>query len=141
MLSVAERIVGSQKPTRQIFDANDRVGISATAGRATELRPISRRGKVRQKRGTESPVNVESLRETDHDHAVVTSQSVRSGENVVSSRDTPARWASALSRRFANGAAESVRDVNSRRFSELELKDIGYPARIEAEKAKPFWRA
>ncbi len=26
-------------------------------------------------------------------------------------------------------------------LSELELKDIGYPARVEAEKAKPFWRA
>jgi uncharacterized protein YjiS (DUF1127 family) len=27
------------------------------------------------------------------------------------------------------------------RLSELELRDIGYPAAIEEEKAKPFWRA
>ena len=26
-------------------------------------------------------------------------------------------------------------------LSELELRDIGYPDRLEAEKAKPFWRA
>jgi uncharacterized protein YjiS (DUF1127 family) len=25
-------------------------------------------------------------------------------------------------------------------LSALEIKDIGYPARAEAEKAKPFWR-
>lgn len=26
-------------------------------------------------------------------------------------------------------------------LTNLELKDIGYPARVEAEKSKPFWRA
>jgi uncharacterized protein YjiS (DUF1127 family) len=37
------------------------------------------------------------------------------------------------------------RRMQSRRelatLSEIELRDIGYPARAEAEKAKPFWRA
>jgi uncharacterized protein YjiS (DUF1127 family) len=37
------------------------------------------------------------------------------------------------------------RRMRSRRelatLSEVELRDIGYPARAEAEKAKPFWRA
>ena len=26
-------------------------------------------------------------------------------------------------------------------LSDIELRDIGYPDRVEAEKAKPFWRA
>ena len=26
------------------------------------------------------------------------------------------------------------------RLTELDLRDIGYPARFEEEKAKPFWR-
>ncbi len=35
--------------------------------------------------------------------------------------------------------ARSRRELAS--LSPLDLKDLGYPARVEAEKAKPFWRA
>jgi uncharacterized protein YjiS (DUF1127 family) len=40
---------------------------------------------------------------------------------------------------------EWQRRIHDRRelagLSDLELRDIGYPAEIEAEKSKPFWRA
>jgi len=51
----------------------------------------------------------------------------------------------ALCERFTETLSEWRRRSISRRelaaLSDLELKDIGYPANTEAEKAKPFWRA
>jgi uncharacterized protein YjiS (DUF1127 family) len=51
----------------------------------------------------------------------------------------------ALCERFTETLSEWRRRSISRRelaaLSDLELKDIGYPATTEAEKAKPFWRA
>jgi uncharacterized protein YjiS (DUF1127 family) len=47
--------------------------------------------------------------------------------------------------RIIETVLEWRRRMRSRRelatLSEIELRDIGYPARVEAEKAKPFWRA
>jgi uncharacterized protein YjiS (DUF1127 family) len=47
-------------------------------------------------------------------------------------------------RGFIEMLAEWRRRTSSRRelalLSELDLKDLGHPARVEAEKAKPFWR-
>jgi uncharacterized protein YjiS (DUF1127 family) len=51
----------------------------------------------------------------------------------------------AFGRRIIGTLLEWRRRMRSRRelalLSQLELKDIGFPARLEAEKAKPFWRA
>jgi uncharacterized protein YjiS (DUF1127 family) len=62
-------------------------------------------------------------------------------ENVLAK---PAR-AHLLRERLVATLREWRRRMRSRRelaaLSVLELKDIGYPARAEAEKAKPFWRA
>ena len=67
----------------------------------------------------------------------VTSQSPR--ENVFSER------VGSLPKRIIDTLQEWRRRISSRHelamLSELELKDIGYPARVEAEKSKPFWRA
>ncbi len=69
------------------------------------------------------------------------SQSVSSRENIIVG---PSRGGS-LGRRLIDTFLEWRRRINSRRelalLSELELRDIGYPDRLEAEKAKPFWRA
>jgi uncharacterized protein YjiS (DUF1127 family) len=69
------------------------------------------------------------------------SQSVSSRETIVVG---PPRGGS-LGRRLIDTFLEWHRRINSRRelalLSELELRDIGYPDRLEAEKAKPFWRA
>jgi uncharacterized protein YjiS (DUF1127 family) len=50
-----------------------------------------------------------------------------------------------LQSRIVETVLEWRRRMQSRRelatLSEIELRDIGYPARAEAEKAKPFWRA
>jgi uncharacterized protein YjiS (DUF1127 family) len=67
---------------------------------------------------------------------------------AVSSRDSvyfrPRRELS-LRRRFIETILEWNRRISSRRelayLTELELRDIGYPDRVEAEKVKPFWRA
>jgi uncharacterized protein YjiS (DUF1127 family) len=71
----------------------------------------------------------------------MSTQSVSSSENV---RAEP-RSTAALPQRLIATLIEWRRRMNSRgelaTLSELELKDIGYPARAEAEKAKPFWRA
>ena len=49
-----------------------------------------------------------------------------------------------LARRIIETFREWRRRIQSRHelalLSELELRDLGYPDRIEAEKAKPFWR-
>jgi uncharacterized protein YjiS (DUF1127 family) len=70
----------------------------------------------------------------------MTTHSVSSSENIFAKPQ--------LSRsrfhRFAEIVLEWRCRSTSRReiaaLSALELKDIGYPARAEAEKAKPFWR-
>jgi len=50
-----------------------------------------------------------------------------------------------LRKRLIDTLIEWRRRIRSRRefaaLSARELKDIGYPAEIAAEKAKPFWRA
>ncbi len=50
-----------------------------------------------------------------------------------------------LRQRFGEALIEWRRRISSRNelahLSELDLKDLGYPARVEAEKSKPFWRA
>ncbi len=84
----------------------------------------------------DSPVNVGPLREI-----TVTTQSVSSRENIFIK---PQRIG-ALRDRLIETLWEWRRRVSSRhelaRLTDLELKDIGYPARAEAEKVKPFWRA
>jgi uncharacterized protein YjiS (DUF1127 family) len=71
----------------------------------------------------------------------MTTQSVSSHENVF----VKPRLATSLRRRFIETLIEWRRRMNSRRelacLSHADIKDIGYPARAEAEKAKPFWRA
>jgi uncharacterized protein YjiS (DUF1127 family) len=68
------------------------------------------------------------------------SQSVTSRENII-----VAPHGGSLGRRLIDTLWEWRRRMSSRRelalLSELELRDIGYPDRLEAEKAKPFWRA
>jgi uncharacterized protein YjiS (DUF1127 family) len=68
------------------------------------------------------------------------SQSVTSRETIFV---TP--HGGSLGRRLIDTLWEWRRRMSSRRelalLSELELRDIGYPDRLEAEKAKPFWRA
>jgi uncharacterized protein YjiS (DUF1127 family) len=71
----------------------------------------------------------------------MTTQSVSSHDNVFfRPRQEPSPR-----RRFIETIREWGRRIKSRRelafLSELELRDIGYPDRVEAEKAKPFWRA
>ena len=68
-------------------------------------------------------------------------ESVSSHENVFTGSrlgHLPRAWIAAT-------VTEWQRRMRSRRelatLSEMELRDIGYPARAEAEKAKPFWRA
>jgi uncharacterized protein YjiS (DUF1127 family) len=55
------------------------------------------------------------------------------------------RFGRLLQPRIVETVMEWRRRMQSRRelatLSEIELRDIGYPARAEAEKAKPFWRA
>ncbi len=52
-------------------------------------------------------------------------------------------WASIVER-LKGTAAEWRRRARSRRelalLSDFELRDMGYPAHLEAEKAKPFWQ-
>jgi uncharacterized protein YjiS (DUF1127 family) len=71
----------------------------------------------------------------------MTAQSVSSHDNVFFRR----RYNSPLRRRFIEMISEWQRRIKSRRelacLSELELRDIGYPDRVDAEKSKPFWRA
>jgi uncharacterized protein YjiS (DUF1127 family) len=71
----------------------------------------------------------------------MSTQSISSHENVLTrSRLGPLRqpW-------IVETVLEWQRRQRSRRelatLSEMELRDIGYPARAEAEIAKPFWRA
>ncbi len=71
----------------------------------------------------------------------VPSQSVSLRENVF----IEPRRVGSLRHRIIETLLEWRRRIRSRqelaRLSELDLKDIGYPARVDAEKAKPFWRA
>jgi uncharacterized protein YjiS (DUF1127 family) len=52
--------------------------------------------------------------------------------------------APSLRQRIIATLIEWRRRMNSRNelafLSEIDLKDLGHPARAEAEKAKPFWR-
>ncbi len=70
-----------------------------------------------------------------------TSQSGAFRENVV----TEPRHAGSLGQRLIATLREWRRRGQSRRelamLSELERKDLGYRDRIQAELAKPFWRA
>jgi uncharacterized protein YjiS (DUF1127 family) len=70
----------------------------------------------------------------------VTTQSFSSRDNVLGRP----QLVSGLRERIVTTLREWRRRVHSRhelsQLSELELKDIGFPARVEAEKAKPFWR-
>jgi len=71
----------------------------------------------------------------------MSAHSVSSWENVVGRREI----APPLSKRLLQTLGEWRRRLRSRRelanLSDLELKDIGFPAAAEAEKRKPFWRA
>jgi uncharacterized protein YjiS (DUF1127 family) len=71
----------------------------------------------------------------------MTTQSVSSRDNAL----FRPRHEPSLRRRFIDTILEWTRRINSRRelayLTELELRDIGYPDRVEAEKVKPFWRA
>ena len=71
----------------------------------------------------------------------LTSRSVSLRENAFV---TP-RSVGSGRRRIVATLLEWRRRMRSRQelalLSELELKDLGYPARLAAEKAKPFWRA
>lgn len=71
----------------------------------------------------------------------MTTQSVSSHDNVF----FRPRHEFSLRRRFVETLLEWQRRIKSRHelagLSDIELRDIGYPDRVEAEKAKPFWRA
>jgi uncharacterized protein YjiS (DUF1127 family) len=71
----------------------------------------------------------------------MTTQSVSSHDNVF----FRPRHEPSLRRRFIETILEWQRRIKSRHeltgLSDIELRDIGYPDRVEAEKAKPFWRA
>jgi uncharacterized protein YjiS (DUF1127 family) len=71
----------------------------------------------------------------------MTTQSVSSHDNVFFRQ----RYGFSLRRRFIEMIFEWQRRIKSRHelacLSELELRDIGYPDRVDAEKSKPFWRA
>jgi uncharacterized protein YjiS (DUF1127 family) len=71
----------------------------------------------------------------------MTTQSVSSHDNVF----FRPRHESSLRRRFTETMLEWKRRIKSRHelacLSDIELRDIGYPDHVEAEKAKPFWRA
>lgn len=54
------------------------------------------------------------------------------------------RFSPLLQKRVIGAVTVWLYRVRSRRelaaLSSLELRDIGYPAGVEAEKSKPFWR-
>jgi uncharacterized protein YjiS (DUF1127 family) len=56
----------------------------------------------------------------------------------------PAQVRTRSRQRLIDTLREWQRRIRERRelygLSELERRDIGYPAAMEAEKAKPFWR-
>ena len=70
----------------------------------------------------------------------MTTHSISSRDNVFAGPYS----AIAQPRRFFEIFREWRRRSKSRaelsRLHELDLKDIGYPARVAAERAKPFWR-
>jgi uncharacterized protein YjiS (DUF1127 family) len=70
----------------------------------------------------------------------MTTQSASSPENVF----VKPPLGHLLHKIVVDTVVEWRRRIRSRRelavLSELEVKDIGYPARAEAEKAKPFWQ-
>jgi uncharacterized protein YjiS (DUF1127 family) len=84
----------------------------------------------------ESPVYVGQLREITMSTQSITSRSAVLRENVR---------AGSLGRRLIETLREWHRRTQSRHelamLSEIERKDLGYPERIQAEIAKPFWRA
>jgi uncharacterized protein YjiS (DUF1127 family) len=84
----------------------------------------------------ESPVVRYLLREI-----TMTTDSASVGVNTFVNAQT----APSLQKRLLAILREWQRRIHERRelagLSELELRDIGYPAEIEAEKSKPFWRA
>lgn len=71
----------------------------------------------------------------------MTSHSVSSYDNVFAKP----RLSGSLVARLIAILFEWRRRTKSRRelamLSDLDLRDIGYPAQVAAEKAKPFWRA
>jgi uncharacterized protein YjiS (DUF1127 family) len=71
----------------------------------------------------------------------VSAREASSRENVLI---RPRRLTLPLGRLIAM-LAQWRRRIDARRelaaLSTFDLKDIGYPVQIEAEKAKPFWRA
>ena len=71
----------------------------------------------------------------------VSAREVSSRENVL----IKARLAALPLGRLIAMLAQWRERIAARRelaaLSVFDLKDIGYPAQIEAEKAKPFWRA
>jgi uncharacterized protein YjiS (DUF1127 family) len=104
-------------------------------------RQFTLKGNLKKSEGTESPVNVAPLREIIVATQSVPSQSVLLRENVL----VEPRRVGSLRRQIIETLLEWRRRMRSRQelalLSQLELKDIGYPARVEVEKAKPFWRA
>lgn len=71
----------------------------------------------------------------------ITSRSAVLRENVL----IEPRHVGSLGRRLIETLREWHRRTQSRHelamLSEIERKDLGYPERIQAEIAKPFWRA
>jgi uncharacterized protein YjiS (DUF1127 family) len=70
----------------------------------------------------------------------MTTQTLSSSENVFATRQSFSMF-----NRIAAMICEWRRRATSRRelafLTNLDLKDIGYPASAAAEKIKPFWRA
>lgn len=68
-------------------------------------------------------------------------RSVSSGSNVLV--PIPMGWPPR--RRLTLAIGEWRRRLASRRelaaLTQLDVKDLGYPAGLEAEKCKPFWRS
>jgi uncharacterized protein YjiS (DUF1127 family) len=89
----------------------------------------------------ESPVDDEQLREMTMSTQSVTSRSAILRDNVL----IEPRHVGSLGRRLIETLREWRRRDQSRHelamLSEIERKDLGYPERIQAEIAKPFWRA
>jgi uncharacterized protein YjiS (DUF1127 family) len=71
----------------------------------------------------------------------MSTHTISPGQNVI----VPTRPAWLLRQRLAGTISEWRRRIVSRRelaaLTALDVKDIGYPAGLEAEKCKPFWES
>jgi uncharacterized protein YjiS (DUF1127 family) len=92
-------------------------------------------GNKAEKRGTESPVDIDTFT-----GVVMNTHAISSAPKV----ELPGELIGPARKRFIEIILEWRRRMRSRSelaaLSDLDLKDIGYPAAVAAEVNKPFWR-